>query len=135
MLSPLKSCSLIFRGLLLLLWMGVIFSFSSLWGSAYPYDPPFSYYLERKGAHVFEYAVLMLLTVWFAATLFSRETWRGILLLSGVFALTYGVTDELHQFFVPYREGKMSDVLIDGVGILLAGLCIFLVLPTRKQSK
>ncbi|MEI8096954.1 MAG: hypothetical protein WCG73_02515, partial [Candidatus Moraniibacteriota bacterium] len=53
------------QGLALVLWMGVIFFFSSLSGSPNPFDPPLWYYLERKGAHVCEFSVLFVLTTQF----------------------------------------------------------------------
>jgi VanZ family protein len=124
----------IFHGITLFLWMSVIFSFSSLPGSSY-FDPPLWYIFERKGAHVFEYAVLMLLSVRFFRAWFSEESFRRILSLAGVCSLAFAATDELHQFFVPYRGAKMSDVAIDGLGILLAGAAIFLILRRSQRNK
>jgi len=126
---------LLARGLSLLLWMGVIFLFSALPGSEYPYTPTLSYFLERKGAHVVEYAALMFLAVRFVAALFPREAVRNILLLSTCFALAYAVSDELHQFFVPYRGAKMSDVLIDGLGIALMGTLLWLAADRHKRRR
>lgn len=125
----------LFRGVSLFLWMSVIFFFSSLPGSENPSAPTPLYYMERKGAHVIEYAILMLLAVRFAFALFPRGTLKKILLLAAVFSITYGVSDELHQFFVPYRGAKMTDVLIDGAGILLAGASVLLVSYMRKRGK
>ena len=36
-------------------------------------------------------------------------------------AILYGISDEIHQFFVPGRDSAISDILIDSSGILLAG--------------
>lgn len=114
------------RGLSLLLWMIVIFLLSGVPGSGDALQPTLLFYLERKGAHVIEYAILMLLSIRFAVLLFPRETFKRILLLCGCFALAYGVTDELHQLFVPFRGGKISDVFLDGFGILFtAGICYY----------
>ncbi|HLC95577.1 MAG TPA: VanZ family protein [Patescibacteria group bacterium] len=129
-----RSVVLFTRGGLLLLWMMVIFTFSSLSGSAYPFEPPLLYYLERKGAHFVEYAILMLLAVRFVFILFPHEVLKKILAVAAVFAITYGVMDELHQFFVPYRGAKMSDVLIDGLGVGMMGLGIWLVAYLRYQK-
>ena len=35
-------------------------------------------------------------------------------------AVLYGVSDELHQSFVPGREPSAADILVDGLGALLA---------------
>ncbi|MDP3957004.1 MAG: VanZ family protein [bacterium] len=123
------------RGLSLLIWMGVIFFFSSLPGSEYPYQVTLSYYMERKGAHVIEYAVLMLLAVRLATAVLPRETFKKILLLAMVFSITYGVSDELHQFFVPYRGAKISDVFIDSFGVLLTGAFLWLIAHMQRRKR
>lgn len=110
---------------LLLLWMTVIFSFSMLSGKATVGPPPLWYFMERKGAHVVEYAVLMFLAFRYFRLCFSRESFGQVTVLAVGFALMYAATDELHQFFVPLRGAKMTDVGIDGVGILLMTLLLF----------
>jgi len=103
--------------------MSVIFFFSSLPGSPDIFDPPFFYYVERKGAHIVEYMVLFLLAVRFFAGVFPREIVPRIIALAFVFSSAYGASDELHQFFTPYRGPKMTDVIIDVCGVLImAGL-------------
>lgn len=119
---------------MMLLWMGVIFSFSMLSGKATAGPPPLWYFIERKGAHVFEYALLMLLAFQFFRLSFVRETLTRVLLLAAAFSLMYALTDELHQFFVPLRGARFTDVLIDGGGIVLAGLAIFLTVKNKNRS-
>lgn len=118
---------------LLLAWMTVIFSFSMLSGKLTAGPPPLWYFIERKGAHVVEYAVLMVLSFQYFRLAFSRESFRWVLVLSAVFSLMYGVTDELHQFFVPLRGARMWDVGIDGIGILLAGILIALFQRNKNR--
>lgn len=127
--------TILLRGLPLFLWMGVIFFFSSLHGSAYPYEPTLPYYLERKGAHVAEYAVLMLLSVRFLFAWFPQGGIRSILLAAAAFSVTYGISDELHQFFVPYRGAKLTDVAIDGLGVLSAAAVIMTAALLAKRRR
>lgn len=119
---------------LLLGWMAVIFSFSMLSGKLTDGPPPLWYFIERKGAHVVEYAVLMLLSFRYFRLAFSRESFVRVLYLAAAFALMYGVTDELHQFFVPLRGARMTDVFIDGLGILLAGATILFFYRNKNRS-
>lgn len=107
------------RLLMLVLWCAVIFAFSHRPGSGIPFDPPLWYVLQRKGAHVFEYAVLMLLSWRYFQAIFQRESRARVLLLAASFALTYGVLDELHQFFIFGRGARFTDVLVDLLGIVL----------------
>ena len=119
------------NGLIFLFWMSLIFALSAQSGLASQGNPPLRFYVERKGAHVIEYFVLALLSFRFFRDVYVRpariatrsvaggETAKRVMLLSAVFALAYAATDEFHQTFVPGREGKFTDVMIDGVGILL----------------
>ena len=117
---------------LTLLWMAIIFGLSSLHGADHPYPMPWWKWLERKGAHVFEFFVLTGLLfetfrVWLAA---ARP--RMLVALAGAVSLAYAFSDELHQLFVPGREGKLSDIGIDLIGIVLA--IVLLVYLTRRQK-
>ena len=40
--------------------------------------------------------------------------------MSFLIALSYAFTDEIHQLFVPGRGGRLTDVLIDLLGIIIA---------------
>ena len=126
------------RGAMLLVWMGVIFFFSSMPGSGGSYDPPVWYILERKGAHIFEFALLSVLAFRFFRILFVRASWRNIIALSAVFVFMHGALDELHQAFVFGRGSRISDVGIDvfgsviGLGVIWS---IFSVSSLRKFKK
>lgn len=109
------------RGGILLTWMAVIFSFSSIPGTGMQYEVSMWYVLERKSAHVFEFALLTFFAfrffrVWFV----TDESWRSVALLSGAFAFLWGVMDELHQSFVFGRGSHLSDVGIDLMGAVIA---------------
>ncbi len=54
----------------------------------------------RHVAHVIVYATLALLLLWAAGALSTG--WRtGLAVLAGIVAFLYGITDEVHQKFVP----------------------------------
>lgn len=120
-----------------ILWALVIFYFSSLPGSSYPVEVTPSYYLERKGAHVFEYCVLTLLLYGLVRRHFPQEKRWAIALLALFGSTLYGISDELHQYFTPFRGAKITDVGIDIIGGLLAlitlyGYYAFLGKKTKK---
>lgn len=133
MAVSLQKNKIIFRGLILFIWMSIIFSFSTIEGSPESLTPPFWYFLERKGAHVFEYGVLFFLSFSFFRAIFMKERLLRVLLLTSVFSMMYAVTDELHQFFVPYRGARMADVLIDSGSVLLCASLFFIL--SCKQGK
>ncbi len=117
-----------------LLWMGGIFFFSHLPGSPTYYEPTLLLLLERKGAHVMEYFVLFLLSTQLFSLVFFEESLRKIILFALVWSMTYAITDELHQFFTPYRGAHVMDVLIDMIGIFLALLIVLILSFQRKKT-
>lgn len=127
-------------GKALILWALVIFYFSARPGSPYPADTSWSFFLERKGAHVGEYFIFTLLWVAFLKKNYPGER-LGILSALAVFiSALYGVSDELHQYFVPFRGAKITDVGIDILGSILAIVFLFIlrrifVEKTKKPLK
>jgi VanZ family protein len=87
------------------LWAALIFTLSSI--------PDLSTGLGgwdlvlRKAAHAAEFAVLGFLLV--------RALGRELAALAA--GIAYAASDELHQTFVPGRQGTVLDVLVDAVGI------------------
>lgn len=70
-----------------------------------------------KGAHIATYAVLMWL--WWRALSASRQNqWPTLLAALGLTVL-YGISDEIHQSYVPGRHAQAADVLFDTSGALL----------------
>ena len=76
-------------------------------------------FVVRKCAHLTVYAVLALL-VWRALRKPARRdtrpwSWKTFG-HTMIVVVAYAASDELHQAFVPPRQGKLHDVLIDSVG-------------------
>ena len=88
----------------------------------------------RKGAHMAEYMCLAL-AIMFPFYVFGK---RGKKLIRGSAAVSilYACTDELHQYFVPGRAGRITDVLIDSVGIWFGiGIGVFLFYIVKKRKR
>jgi VanZ family protein len=80
-----------------------------------------------KMAHVVAYAVLAWLW-WRALTPRRQVTW-SILLAAAVLTVLYGISDEVHQLFVPGRHGRVVDVFFD------AGGALAMILLLRKNNR
>jgi VanZ family protein len=109
----------------LIAWMGVIYYLSSVPGSGVAYEMPRTLFLERKGAHVSEYCILTLLWIRFFTFYLPKNKVRA-LTLAAFLAVSYAISDEIHQLFVFARTGRFTDVLIDSGGVVLA-LIFFLI--------
>jgi VanZ family protein len=67
-----------------------------------------------KTAHFVAYAILAWL--WWRALAPQRQAAWSVLLLAFVLTALYGISDEVHQRFVPGRHGQVADVLFDAAG-------------------
>jgi len=108
----------------LLFWMGLIF-FLSAQSQLVKFERPLSAILFFKTAHVVTYAILAFL--WWRALSAKRAiTWR-VLLSAWLLTTLYGLTDEIHQSYVPGRTARFADVLFDASGALAMILMIRII--------
>ena len=136
------------------LWMLMIFGFSSdshsfqhssrilepllrwLFPNLSPDTRDAVVFTARKGVHMAVYAVLALLAwrAWRKPMRHDPRPWSwldaGVALL---IAALYAASDELHQTFVPSRDGCVRDVLIDTCGAA-AGLFLLWLLGRRRKQ-
>ena len=110
------------------LWLPVVGVMALIfWGSSQPAeDIPGLFDIPHldKVAHLIEYAVLGLAL----ARPLGRSLTGGVLLaaVAGI-GLVYGVTDEVHQIWVPGRDFSFIDMAVDLLGALTgAGLWVAL---------
>ncbi len=120
------------------IWMVIIFIGSSH-SNVVLSESPSKDNLVKNFAHIGEYAILAFLIF---RALFNREE-RGFFSKYAWFwaligAILYGVSDEVHQMFVPTRTAYLGDILMDGVGAgmgLLFGIIIYIFLSGKFFSK
>ncbi len=129
--------------LLPLLWMVVIFVLSHQSASissgqsgvfveqlrhiAPSVDQQLLTFLVRKGAHIFAYFVLGILTfnaLWRLDL--SKFKFNYPVGLSIIVCALYAVSDEFHQLFISGRSGEISDIIIDScaatVGVFIISI-------------
>jgi VanZ family protein len=106
----------ILRWLPALIWMGVIFYWSSQ--SALPIDDVPNNDAWHKLGHIAEFAILAMLL---ALALGTRPRF---LIVACAVALVNGIVDEFHQSFVPGRHAQVETVVLDSV---VAGVTLIIV--------
>ena len=129
--------------LLPLLWMVVIFVLSHQSASissgqsgvfveqlhhiAPSVDQQLLTFLVRKGAHIFAYFVLGILTfnaLWRVDL--SKFKFNYLLGLSIIVCALYATSDEFHQLFISGRSGEIRDIIIDScaatVGVFIISI-------------
>lgn len=76
--------------------------------------------------HALEYFVLALLVTRLGLSLPPQKifgwrlSWQHVCLLGMLVSIAYGISDELHQYFIPGRHCSLHDVAADAVGSALA---------------
>ena len=109
--------------------MALIFAVSSI-----TQPPDLSTSIGDKGAHGLLYLGLGALMVRALA-----GGWRPfdgrIAGAAVVYSTLYGVSDELHQFFVPNRTADVADLAADAAGAAVAVLLLYLVHTVRQRVR
>ncbi len=140
-----------------LVWMGVIFWFSSNTGSdssaqsgsivdlisKYFFPQLAKWFsvsqeafsdiatlLVRKSAHALEYLLLCLLIF---GCLYGRRSLLRTASTAWILTVCYAASDEIHQYFVPDRACRAADVLIDGTGAAIGLIVLCLILRHRDK--
>lgn len=116
-----------------LLWMALIFFMSSRTHTSVSDTYVFNF-IFFKTLHLIEYAVLFtLLFRAFYSQKSKKESIVRTLTKAALLTILYGATDELHQLFVPTREGTVRDVFIDSIGVFLMYIYIKYNFPWLKR--
>lgn len=88
----------------------------------------------RKGAHMFLYAVLGVLSMCFF-TVIAKYKPPYNALYTVIFCMLYAATDELHQLFVPGRGAQVRDVVIDTCGALIGTAAFLIIMRAVNRRK
>ena len=147
--------------ILVILWMGVIFYFSSMSSSksdnqsngfihrtvikvvkVFKSDltvgdealiTKYVVYPIRKYAHIFEYFVLYILVFLFI-NCYDLDLKRKII-YSMIVCVLYACSDEIHQMLVPGRDGSIRDVFVDSFGSSIGLLICYIIGFKYKKCK
>ena len=82
--------------------------------------------IVRKMAHFTEYFILGILVI------NSLDISNKRYLYSFIIGFIYAISDEVHQLFITGRSGKIFDVLIDSLGIIMS---IFIYMAYKNLTK
>lgn len=101
-----------------IIWMVIIFYFSSRQTTGIGGDSYWWRFFILKSFHIIEYGVLAIL-LFIATSKYNYSLFIGVL---------YAISDEFHQSIVPGRTATLRDILFDISGIFLGLLIINLLL-------
>lgn len=92
-------------------------------------------FVVLKFFHLVEYSLLTILLIRAIAQtitqIVAKHAWFG----ACVIALLFAISDEFHQAFVPGREGRIRDIIIDLIGICLGCIITYMFRQIFKNYK
>ena len=93
-------------------------------------------FIVRKSAHFIGYMILGILA---SGLILYYGNINKKYLLAFLICVIYAISDEIHQLFVPGRSGQVRDVLIDSAGSLLGIIIVMafekLLIKFNKKHK
>lgn len=87
----------------------------------------------RKVAHFSIYTVVGFLLVALFNTYQLKENRKN--LISFLIGFLYATSDEIHQRFISGRSGRISDVILDSMGVVLGILLFLMISKIYKKIK
>jgi VanZ family protein len=111
----------------------IVYSLAIYIQSDYPSSekiPTFAF--SDKILHFAAYGLLGILFFRAYATLMLKNRRNLLILMSIGSATLYGISDEIHQIFVPFRQADILDAVADAIGSI-CGVTIFYYWMVRKR--
>ncbi len=116
----------------MLIVMGTIFYFSHQPGSSI-HLPPFPG--SDKVFHATAYGVLAVTVLFALSARFKRKYPVKTVIIVVLICLIYGMSDEYHQSFIPFREPDIFDVLADSLGGIIVGTLWYSIFRSKGRNK
>ena len=91
-------------------------------------------FLFFKFLHYLEYCFLTFLFFRAWRGTYIKNNIKKAILAAFIAAFFWAVTDEIHQLFVPTRQGALRDIFIDTLGNVSALACIWFIIPTAPKK-
>lgn len=97
-------------------------------------SPPPGFVLEDKIYHFIEYGIFSFLLFLAFFTSGKEFLKKHVFLLSVLIGTAYGLSDEIHQKFVPGRSSEFLDFVADSLGIVLVQIGIWFYLKKKRRN-
>jgi len=113
------------------LWIGLIFRFSSgtvpVASQVYWQD-----FAVKKTGHVLLFGALAVLI--YRGLIGSGMNKKKAAIWAIILSTFYGATDEFHQMFTQGRESRIRDIFIDGIGAATFTFLVYKILPRMPKE-
>jgi polysaccharide biosynthesis protein VpsQ len=84
-------------------------------------------------AHLFQFGILYLFIILVFLSFGTLRRWQEVIAV--IISLTYGIVDEIHQLYVPFRSFSIGDLLKDAIGVVVFWWVVHRSYFYKKDSK
>lgn len=105
-------------------WLAIILTLISASLIFYISSITFSVVGSSSGPYaiIYHFTAFSYLTLFLLISLTKGKPNKPIIIMGIILAIIYGISDEIHQLFVPGRFASIKDIIINSFGILLTSL-------------
>jgi len=108
----------------------IAFTIFYLSSKTFSYSCPSPSYLSL----IYHFFAFFFLSFFLLISLTKGKPLIYVILLAILISIIYGISDEIHQFFVPGRYCSFIDILIDSAGVLISSLIYSIRISKKKIS-
>jgi len=73
-------------------------------------------------SYIYHFTAFSYLSLFLLISLTKGKPIRDLIVLGILLAIIYGISDEIHQYFVPGRQSALKDILVNSIGIFITGI-------------
>ncbi len=78
--------------------------------------------------------IIFFFLAFFLSISLIRGKYKNFILIAIILSILYGISDEIHQHFVPGRVSSLSDILLNSFGIVFASTLYLISLEYRIKK-
>lgn len=86
-------------------------------------------------SYIYHFTAFSYLSLFLLIFLTKGNFSRGMIVFGIIISVIYGISDEIHQYFVPGRMFSIKDMLINSVGIITTSLAYSYYCRNRRSSR
>lgn len=73
-------------------------------------------------SYIYHFTAFSYLSLFLLISLTKGKPIKNLIILGIILAIIYGISDEIHQYFVPGRQSALKDILVNSIGIFITGI-------------
>lgn len=86
-------------------------------------------------SYLYHFLIFFLLAFFLFISIIRGDLKNNIFVITILLAILYGISDEIHQYFVPGRYPSIVDVITNSVGIFFAGILYSLICRNNVNKR